>query len=53
MVAVKQLRSGDPRQEDTFIGPLISRKEAERVESWVSEALSKGAPTLSWAFGDT
>ena len=44
--AVKQLKSGDPRQEDTFIGPLISQKEAERVDSWVSDALSKGTPVL-------
>ncbi len=47
--AVKQLKSGDPRQEDTFIGPLISQKEAQRVESWIADALSKGdpAPTKS------
>ncbi len=42
--AVKQLKSGDPRQEDTFIGPLISQTEAQRVESWVADALSRGAP---------
>lgn len=42
--AVSELKSGDPRQEDTFIGPLISLKEAERVESWVSDAVSKGTP---------
>ena len=46
VLAVKQLKSGDPRQEDTFIGPLISQKEAERVDSWVSDALSKGTPVL-------
>lgn len=44
--AVKQLKSGDPRQEDTFIGPLISQKEAERVEAWVSDALARGDPGL-------
>ena len=43
--AMKQLKSGDPRQEDTFIGPLISQKEAQRVESWVADALSKGEST--------
>ena len=40
-----ELKSGDPRQEDTFIGPLISLKEAERVETWVSDAVSKGTLT--------
>ena len=44
MGAVKQLKSGDPRQEDTFIGPLISQTEAQRVESWVADALSRGTP---------
>ena len=43
--AVSELKSGDPRQEDTFIGPLISLKEAERVETWVSDAVSKGTFT--------
>lgn len=42
---MSELKSGDPRQEDTFIGPLISLKEAERVETWVSDAVSKGTFT--------
>lgn len=41
--AVKGLKKGDPKSEDTFIGPLIAEKEAERVESWIQEAVSKGA----------
>lgn len=46
-----QLRSkavGDPMKDETFVGPLIAPKETERVESWVNEALNKGA---SLAFG--
>ncbi|CAK0784038.1 hypothetical protein CVIRNUC_007241 [Coccomyxa viridis] len=45
--AVKELKSGDPRREDTFIGPLISEKEAQRVQDWVSEAVARGAKVLA------
>lgn len=34
---------GDKLSEETDIGPLISEKEAIRVESWVDEAVSMGA----------
>ena len=40
--AVRELKSGDPRREDTFIGPLISEKQAQRVQDWVSEAVARG-----------
>ncbi|MGB2065339.1 MAG: aldehyde dehydrogenase family protein, partial [Marinomonas gallaica] len=36
--AVKNLVMGDPSNEDTFIGPMISLKEAERLHGWVEEA---------------
>ncbi|SIS38298.1 aldehyde dehydrogenase family protein [Salimicrobium flavidum] len=39
----KRLKMGDKMLEDTDVGPLISVKEAERVESWINEAVSKGA----------
>ena len=42
VAAVRALKSGDPRREDTFIGPLISEKEAQRVQDWVSEAEARG-----------
>ncbi|WP_019535415.1 aldehyde dehydrogenase family protein [Paenibacillus ginsengihumi] len=34
---------GDPRDDRTDIGPMIAVKEAERVESWVREAIEQGA----------
>ncbi len=37
---------GDKLSEDTDMGPLISEKEAMRVEQWVNEALDKGAVLL-------
>jgi acyl-CoA reductase-like NAD-dependent aldehyde dehydrogenase len=39
----KALKVGNPHLEDTEVGPLISEKEAQRVESWVNEALANGA----------
>ena len=34
---------GDPYEERTDIGPMISEKEAQRVEAWVNEAIAEGA----------
>lgn len=45
--AVKALRSGDPKNEDTFIGPMISEKEATRLHDWVLEAKAEGATLLA------
>jgi len=43
---VAGLKLGDPWDEKTDVGPLITQAEAERVESWVEEAVSAGAKTL-------
>lgn len=37
------LTSGDPLDEKTDIGPLISEEAAQRVEAWVQEAVTGGA----------
>jgi len=42
----KQLVAGDPKKEDTFIGPMISKKEASRLESWVHSAIDAGGKLL-------
>ena len=42
----RTLRVGDPREEDTFVGPIISEKEATRIESWIQSAVSNGATLL-------
>ncbi|KIL38613.1 aldehyde dehydrogenase [Gordoniibacillus kamchatkensis] len=34
---------GDPREDATGVGPMISAKEAERVQSWIEEAVAQGA----------
>lgn len=41
IAATKQ--AGDPRDPVTFVGPLISTGEADRLESWISEAVASGA----------
>jgi acyl-CoA reductase-like NAD-dependent aldehyde dehydrogenase len=41
-----QLVAGDPLDERTFLGPLISVEEAQRVERWVQAAVAGGARLL-------
>ena len=44
--ATKALPSGDPKDEDTFIGPMISEKEANRLHTWIQSAVSAGGSLL-------
>jgi len=44
--ATKQLVAGDPKDEQTFIGPMIAEREAERLESWIAEAVAAGGKIL-------
>jgi aldehyde dehydrogenase (NAD+) len=46
VTAVRALKMGDPRAEDTFIGPIISTGEAERLERWIERARVAGAKVL-------
>ena len=41
-----KLVSGDPKDRDTFIGPMIDVKEAERLDGWIQEAIAGGAKLL-------
>jgi len=43
----KTLIMGNPKNEDTFIGPMISESEAERLQGWVDEAAAAGADVLT------
>ncbi len=45
--AVRALRVGDPLEEETQMGPMVSEKEAARVESWIAEAVRNGAEILT------
>lgn len=42
----EQLIMGDPKKEDTFIGPMISEGEAKRLDNWIQEAVAAGATVL-------
>jgi acyl-CoA reductase-like NAD-dependent aldehyde dehydrogenase len=43
---VEALVHGDPLNEDTFIGPMISQGEAKRLEGWIQNAVAAGANLL-------
>ena len=40
------LPMGDPKDEATFIGPMISEKEASRLHGWIESAVTAGATLL-------
>src|SRR5690606_17634969 len=40
---VKALQTGDPLDESTDMGPMITKEAAERAELWVTEAVEQGA----------
>ncbi|ASK86804.1 aldehyde dehydrogenase family protein [Sphingorhabdus sp. SMR4y] len=42
----RTLVSGDPKDRDTFIGPMISEGEASRLHGWIEAAVADGATLL-------
>ena len=44
---VKTLVMGDPKKRETFIGPMISEKEATRLKGWIDAAVAGGAKLLA------
>jgi acyl-CoA reductase-like NAD-dependent aldehyde dehydrogenase len=46
VAATRALVLGDPRDEATFLGPLISVGDAERLEGWIRSAVARGARVL-------
>ncbi len=46
LMHVARLKVGDPTDEATIIGPLINHAAAQRIESWISEAVAEGARVL-------
>ena len=47
---IQELKSGDPADEATDVGPLIDEASAVRVETWIKEAVAGGAKL--WAGGN-
>ncbi len=44
---VSKLVSGDPKNETTFLGPMIDEAAAKRLEGWINAAKAKGAEVLT------
>ncbi len=44
--AAQQLRTGDPFDDRTDVGPMIQLADAERAEQWIAEAVREGAKVL-------
>jgi acyl-CoA reductase-like NAD-dependent aldehyde dehydrogenase len=44
--ATRKLAVGDPHDPKTVVGPMISEDDAIRAESWIREAVDKGARVL-------
>jgi len=47
VAATRALKMGDPRRENTFIGPMISEEEARRLAGWIDAARARGARVLT------
>jgi acyl-CoA reductase-like NAD-dependent aldehyde dehydrogenase len=47
LAAVKKLKTGDPLDETTDLGPLIRESDAVRTVDWVQEAVRGGARLLA------
>lgn len=46
VAATKKLKMGDPKDPETFIGPMISTGEAERLDGWIQEGVKAGGTLL-------
>jgi acyl-CoA reductase-like NAD-dependent aldehyde dehydrogenase len=46
IAATRALVVGDPKDERTFIGPMISEAEATRLHRWIESAVARGARLL-------
>ena len=44
--ATSALEVGDPAKESVFVGPMISEKEAKRLEGWIHETREAGGKVL-------
>jgi acyl-CoA reductase-like NAD-dependent aldehyde dehydrogenase len=46
LAAAKKLKTGDPKDSATFLGPMIDEAAAKRLEDWIAEAKKAGAKVL-------
>lgn len=45
--AAGNLIAGNPAEEATFVGPMISEREAQRLDDWIQEAKTLGGTVLT------
>ncbi|HTH61011.1 MAG TPA: aldehyde dehydrogenase family protein [Paraburkholderia sp.] len=43
----KSLKMGDPKDETTFVGPMISESESKRLSGWMDAAVKAGAKIVA------
>ena len=43
----QEFNAGNPFDEDVKMGPMIRQNDAERVESWIAEAVGQGARVIA------
>jgi acyl-CoA reductase-like NAD-dependent aldehyde dehydrogenase len=46
VTATQKLKAGDPKDPETFLGPMIEEAAAKRLEGWIDEAKTAGARVL-------
>jgi acyl-CoA reductase-like NAD-dependent aldehyde dehydrogenase len=44
---VRALKAGDPKDEDTFLGPMIDEPAAARLQGWIEQAVRRGATLIT------
>ncbi|MGH8212320.1 MAG: aldehyde dehydrogenase family protein, partial [Rhodanobacteraceae bacterium] len=44
--AARKLKAGDPKDPETFLGPMIDEAAAKRLEGWIDQAKQAGAIVL-------
>jgi acyl-CoA reductase-like NAD-dependent aldehyde dehydrogenase len=47
IVKTRSLKMGDPKNEDTFVGPMISESESRRLSGWMESAVGAGAKIIA------
>jgi len=47
VAAVEQIKSGDPLDRETDLGPMIDEKNVGRVQSWIDASINEGAKVLT------
>jgi aldehyde dehydrogenase (NAD+) len=51
VAAFKALRVGDPRDAATSVGPMVTRKQFERVQDYIQKGIDEGATLLTGGLG--